>query len=48
VRLSFSSAAEAVSYTLALGAAAKVIDPPGVRAAVAQTARELVAQYQGM
>jgi predicted DNA-binding transcriptional regulator YafY len=48
VRLSFSSAAEAVSYTLALGTAAKVIDPPGVRAAVAQTARELVAQYQGM
>jgi predicted DNA-binding transcriptional regulator YafY len=46
VRVDVSSADDAIKYALGLGSGAIVVDPPEVRAAVAQAARELVAQYQ--
>lgn len=46
VHIQTESTEEAVSYTLALGAYAKVISPPQVREAVAATAQAIASMYQ--
>lgn len=46
VRVDAESAQGALAYALSLGADVTVLDPPDVRAAVAETARAIAAQYE--